>query len=230
MKNRVTIIDLETTGLDRDKDQIIEVAAVLFDVTHAEIVSSSSFLIHGESNPAENINGIDPMLLAVTPVVYSMSHALDSLKLYACHSDAFVAHRATFDKSFLLGNAKRPGFDNEENNSLPWICTKFGCEWPRGQWADHLTGLALNHGVTVTSAHRALDDCLLLARVMQRVEETTESLSRILYSGLSRGIGDPNKCIGKAAYGSDRCGKYVRSYRQDIHFCPLHDGPSGWLE
>lgn len=227
MKNRVTIVDLETTGLNREKDSIIEVAAVLFDVTHAEIIASSSFLIHGESNPAENINGISPDLLSTTPPVYSLQSAFGMLELYARHSDAFVAHRATFDRTFLKVNKLNDGVIN-----LPFICTKFGCEWPRGQWADHLTGLALSHGVTVTGAHRALDDCLLLARVMQRVEEMTESLSRILYSGLSRGIGDPNKCIAKGAYGygADRCGKYVRSYRQDVHFCPTHDGPIGWLE
>jgi DNA polymerase III alpha subunit (gram-positive type) len=237
----ILIADVETQGLDPGKDEVIEVAVVHFDVRHASIIASYSSLLPADSNAAEEINGISPELLRSLSPRETLIGALrdwrwEPVLHLARQADAFVAHRASFDRAFFPLDIAR---------LLPWIDTKFACEWPRGRWADHLTGLALSHGVTVMSAHRALDDCLLLARVMQRVQETSDfrlqtsargesdglrsevcGLRSILERGLSRGVGDCPKCEEPG------CGSYVRGYVGVpglIPRCAKHGGSKTWF-
>jgi DNA polymerase-3 subunit epsilon len=43
--------------------------------------------------------------------------------------------------------------------------------WPRGAGSKSLVALALAHGVGVSTAHRALTDCLLIAHTLERLPE-----------------------------------------------------------
>ena len=52
------IIDTETTGLDADKDECIEVGAILFNVSNRASLAQLSFLIPVSCNKAESINRI----------------------------------------------------------------------------------------------------------------------------------------------------------------------------
>jgi DNA polymerase-3 subunit epsilon len=44
--------------------------------------------------------------------------------------------------------------------------------WPRASTSQSLIAIALAHGVGVSHAHRALTDCDILARLLERVAET----------------------------------------------------------
>ena len=54
----ITLIDVETTGLDPNTAEVAEVGAILFDTKTAEILQQVSTLLPIKSNPAEHINGI----------------------------------------------------------------------------------------------------------------------------------------------------------------------------
>ena len=41
---KILILDTETTGLDENKDEVIEVGCILFDVSHKCVLSQVSFL------------------------------------------------------------------------------------------------------------------------------------------------------------------------------------------
>jgi DNA polymerase III epsilon subunit-like protein len=246
---RVLIVDVETTGLDREKDRMIEVAGVLVDVAHADVVACASTLLRADANPAEHVNEIPASLLRATPPAFSW----EPIYHLARYADAFVAHRATFDRGFFPENLAR---------LLPWCCSKFGIDWPKGRYGAHLTDLALAHGVAITRNHRALDDCLLVARVMKQADEVVQRLNRegrrfgdvddlygLLLQGIERGVGEPNRCRHPFRYegettradGSvprqvfmtpasfkDQCTGWVRSYRSDVYYCPNHGGPREW--
>lgn len=239
---RVLCVDVETTGLDREKDKVIEVAGVLVDVSSAEIIAATSCLGHAEENPAESVNQIPASLLRRLSF---LSSPFEPFVQLAALADAFVAHRASFDRAFFHESIAR---------LAPWVCSKFGIEWRCGRYGDHLVDLALAHGIPVTGHHRALDDALLLARVMKRSKEMEDGegiavsrrtdLAGLLAGGVKRGIGEPNKCrhpyehfpSGNWAYDEcnlsqyrDPCGKWVRSYRSDVYYCPAHGGPKEWV-
>ena len=241
---RVLVVDVETDGLDPATDVVLEVAAVLFDVQHAEVVASYSALQVASSNRAQAINGIPATLVRSVPSVFPDGAlpigdaAFVPMLGFVEHADAYVSHRATFDRSF---------FPADLANRLPWVCSKFGCDWPRGRFGSHLAHLAIDHGVPVTGAHRAMGDCMLLAGIMRATHEhyaaygrdpsgsrawEVRALPTILEQAIERGVGNPPRC----AHGADgpeprQCPNYVRTYLRSptLRCCPQHGGAAGWV-
>jgi DNA polymerase-3 subunit epsilon len=46
------IVDTETTGIDAQRDQLVEIGAVLFSVPHRSVMQQLSFLLPVTSNAA----------------------------------------------------------------------------------------------------------------------------------------------------------------------------------
>jgi len=55
---KILIIDTETTGLDENKDEVIEIGCILFDVSFKCVLSQVSFLFPVNNNQAEHVYGI----------------------------------------------------------------------------------------------------------------------------------------------------------------------------
>jgi len=55
---KILILDTETTGLDENKDEVIEIGCILFDVSFKCVLSQVSFLFPVNNNEAEYVNGI----------------------------------------------------------------------------------------------------------------------------------------------------------------------------
>ena len=55
---KILILDTETTGLDENKDEVIEIGCILFDVSSKCVLSQVSFLFPVNNNEAEHVNGI----------------------------------------------------------------------------------------------------------------------------------------------------------------------------
>lgn len=167
------IVDLETTGTDPASDHVIEVGAVLFDTVCAVPVACKSALVkHGGDNPAQLVNGIPHDVLAgpwcIEPE--QIRPMLGGLAKLAHAPPIFVAHNAAFERSFL------PGVGAE------WICTFEDATWPRvsGETGS-LVNIALAYGLGVSRAHRAIEDCLLLAALLGRVHEVESGLEAWLF-------------------------------------------------
>lgn len=80
---------------------------------------------------------------------------------FANDSDYLIAHNAVFDQQWGL-------FDELWQ---PWLCTYEDFIWPRNPNPTSLVNTALNHGIGVTKAHRALSDCQLIAELFDRTED-----------------------------------------------------------
>lgn len=90
-------------------------------------------------------------------------------------SDAIVAHNAAFDRRWVPAHV---------TEGIPWICTFQGITWPRTGDARNLVAIALSHGLGVVDPHRALADCMLIARLLQRCSELGHDVSAMLAMGL----------------------------------------------
>lgn len=164
---RILILDTETSGLDPAKDQLLEVGLVLWSVEHCTTVASASWLIYGTENPAQAINGIPPAVL-----VEGRDRGLvvtEIIDVWAESADAIAAH----------GDFERQWF---ADLGRPWIDTCWDIDWPRASSADSrkVHALCLAHGLAVLDAHRALPDCQLLARLLERVAELGHDVGRLL--------------------------------------------------
>lgn len=154
--NRLFLYDTETTGIDPQHHQVIEVACAVYDIEHNAILNTFSALIYSEHNEAEKINGIAVGLLLNA---FDRAAVWSRIAQIVSGCDAVVAHRAEFDYSFT------PEMARGTDRNLPWVCSKFDVKWPNSKLGENLLNVALQHGVGVVAAHRAFTDVDILARV-----------------------------------------------------------------
>ncbi|MEB3826425.1 3'-5' exonuclease [Phormidium sp. CCY1219] len=182
--DRVLIVDTETTDLDIQRGQVIEVGAILYSVKHRTALQECSTLIPADSNPAAHINRIKET--ALRNITVELTHrGLAMLTDMAREAELVVAHNAQFDKKWF-GLPKNdeipiPTLFNANGQPLSWVCTCHDFEWPKQtRPGQSLVHLALAHDIGVSTAHRALTDCQLIAALFDRMENLEEMFERAL--------------------------------------------------
>lgn len=173
---QVAIFDCETTGLNPKEHTAIEVAVVRYNVVYNCVVECYSTLIDhvAGDNPAEAVNHIPAHVL---PWGAPVEPAWDAIDSAASACDAVVAHNGDFDRQFV----------DPQSVLLhkPWIDTCNGITWPRqSKPGASLVSLCLDHGLGVVDPHRALQDCLMIARLLQRCAELGRDVGALLAQGL----------------------------------------------
>jgi len=164
MISRCLILDTETTSLD-EAAAIIEIGAILYSITNQCSLQELATLLPGEENEAEAINRIKPSALVETADI-GASHAMEMLFQMSKKADVFVAHNAEFDRVRVFSNKNFLPLAE-----LPWVDT-MDMKWPLAtREQGSLINLALDHGVGVASAHRALTDCRLIAALFDRMTD-----------------------------------------------------------
>ena len=169
----ILILDTETTGLDNEKDDCLEVGSILFNVKNRSVLAQQSFLLPVEINNAEIINNIPA---EITRLPQPLSEAIKYFESLVRVSDVIVAHNAEFDMKWF-------GFNKLPQIEKQWICSMDDITWPTDKQLKtrpSVRDLALAYGVPVWNAHRALTDCIYLAEVFIRCSELEKLLIRAL--------------------------------------------------
>ena len=173
LPENILILDTETTGLDNEKDDCLEVGSILFNVKSRSVLAQQSFLLPVEINKAEKINNIPA---EITRLPQPVSEAIKYFESLVRVSDVVVAHNAEFDMKWF-GLKKLPQIEKK------WICSMDDITWPADRQLKtrpSVRDLALAYGVPVWNAHRALTDCIYLAEVFKRCGELEKLLIRAL--------------------------------------------------
>lgn len=182
-RTRLLGIDLEATGLDTEKDQIIELSFALKDLGNPKILKRASFLIEPiEHIPIEisAITGIRmPMIKEFgTPLVEAIHWVEDAL----LHGVDFIcAHNGdAFDKPLLLSEIRRSGIIGlgQRIFDTPWIDTTRDLPYPDTLETRKLKYLAFEHGILGHYAHDSLSDVETMLRLLDcyREEEILEHI------------------------------------------------------
>jgi len=172
--DKILIIDTETTGLDPAKGKVLEIAGVLYHIPTRSILAQTSGLCYAEDNAAYEINRIDTKTLtAMPPTVEGNAKAmLIEMMLVA---DALVAHNAEFDKKWL----ETIVMFQPISKSKKWICTRNDVVWPvRKGISLTLVNIAVDLGVPIILAHRALSDCHILLQALECIEDIEHFLDK----------------------------------------------------
>jgi DNA polymerase-3 subunit epsilon len=167
--NNCLIIDTETNG-NQEQPTVLEIGAIFYSVAHQTILSCGSSLISLEAdsdivNHAELINKIPNSALLISHV--GESHFRDYLTAVYSEADVIVAHNKSFDQPLML----ELGFKDKL-----WLCTYKDFElFPDAYPGKRdLISLAQFYGVGINISHRAINDCLFLAEVFNRVSNLQE--------------------------------------------------------
>lgn len=180
-KAQFICLDCEMTGLDREKDRIIEVAAVRFTLT--EIIDQFETLIDPECAISEDslaIHHISSQMLEGKPKIEAILPSLFSF----VGKDIIMGHGIGFDIDMIVRAAARASvpctIGNRETIDTLRLARHYG-DSPN----NSLESLAGHFNVTNDAAHRALSDVMTnievfrhLVRRFQTLEEVREILSR----------------------------------------------------
>lgn len=185
---KILILDTETTDVLPDNGNICEVAVIHYSIEHG-ILNQLSLLLPVDKNPAQWVNKISPESTAQTHSSVTIL-GLDLIAQMIKDSDAIVAHNAIFDKQWCEAKLHS---ELGLNAGVKWICSLEDIQWPEDKKNNKsLIALAVAYGVPVVSAHRALTDCELLAKIFDKVRKrgklkdliATASIERFTYKAI----------------------------------------------
>lgn len=154
------VIDLETTGLDYERDEVIELGMAKFAYSAEDTIAGVLADFHGFQQPSRPIPMEVSRLTGITDEIVA-GHAIDANAVTAFVDDAnfIVAHNAAFDRRF----AERcwPIFATK-----PWVCSMAEIDWKSyGFGSARLPYLLVENGLFHV-AHRAVEDCQAVVRLL----------------------------------------------------------------
>lgn len=159
---RAAVIDVETTGLSTQTDEVVELAIVLFsfDPFTGRVVEE----LEAYSGLRDPGRPIPPGATAQHGIRDEdvRGQRLDEERIRAILRRAhyLIAHNAPFDKGFV-------GRLFPETRQMQWLCSMEGIAWRRkGFLSKGLQSLLAAHKIAPGSAHHALDDARATLRLL----------------------------------------------------------------
>ncbi|MFC4320483.1 exonuclease domain-containing protein [Litchfieldia salsa] len=161
------IVDVETTGLSPDYDEMIEVALILFSFNKKtgeviDILEEHTYLreplaatARSNYDAAYRVHGI--------PFSDVKGKEFDDYLINETFNktDLIIAHNASFDRSFLF--RMYPNI-----NEKKWYCSMRNIKWKDyGFLNKKLLTLVKGHRIASTQSHRALDDTIQLLNLLK---------------------------------------------------------------
>jgi DNA polymerase-3 subunit epsilon len=146
-------IDTETTGLNHEKDKIIELGIVAFEYNPftAEIIKVVG-RYSGFEDPGFPLSAETTEITGITDdMVRGHSFDDDQVNQLANQATMSIAHNAAFDRKFA--EARFPTFIR-----LPWACTVTQINWQAERISTRILEYLLFKFGWFINAHRALDD------------------------------------------------------------------------
>jgi len=154
------LLDVETTGLDQQKDEVIELGMVKFDYLPDGRIAGLRDVFSSFNEP---VAPIPPEVIALTGITNEMvaGQRIDEAAVSSFADDAVIviAHNASFDRKF----AERywPVFQRKA-----WGCSATEVGWRKHGFEGSRLGYLLNGAGFFHQAHRAVDDCHALLEIL----------------------------------------------------------------
>ncbi|MBX5477274.1 MAG: hypothetical protein IRZ18_09170, partial [Clostridia bacterium] len=148
-------VDVETTGLDSNRDEVVELALVLFAFDRE--TGTIAGIVDEYIGLREPARPIPPDATAIHHITHRMvkGRRLDDRRVRDLLDKAefLIAHNAQFDYSFVVRLYP-------EAAQKVWLCSMRGIAWSNhGYRSRSLQNLLAAHGIKVDRAHRAGADC-----------------------------------------------------------------------
>jgi len=168
---RAVFLDLETTGLNPDQDEIIEIGMVPFTY-------GSEGQIHSVETPFSKLREpsipISEDVTKITNITNDMVRGKsidpDEVFGFAEQAGLIIAHNAAFDRVFMERFA--PEFADK-----PWACSMSQIPWKEeGFDGTRLSHIAAGFGFFY-DAHRAVEDCRAGIEVLSRALPASTELA-----------------------------------------------------
>lgn len=165
-----TVIDIETTGLSCEKNEIIELSAIKIRGNKIKDKFSSLVKPQGRINYfIKNLTGISNEMVISAPEIKAVLPAYINF----IANDYVLGHNIKFDLRFIQYNAQKhlgkdftnPSFDTMRLSRK--YCTQLN--------SHKLQTLAEHFNISTDGHHRALVDCEITNKVYQNIKQLNDS-------------------------------------------------------
>jgi ATP-dependent DNA helicase DinG len=178
--NPIVIIDLETTGLDPQKDAIIEIAAIRFDGNRID--AEFETLVNPNRHIPEHITqltGIDDAMVRNAPRIGEILGQLEEF----CGDLPVLGQNVRFDLGFLRRQRALPFNEAVDTYEMASVLLPSASRYNLGALGQLL-------GIPLSATHRAMDDVRVTLAVYQRLIEIAAGLPIDLLAEIVR-MGEP---------------------------------------
>ena len=154
------MFDVETTGLDTARDEVIELAMVKFTYLPDDRIARITEVFSSFNEPQNPIPAEITDLTGITDeMVRGHRIEQDAVVAFAADARIVIAHNANFDRKF----AERywPLFEHRA-----WACSATEVEWRKHGFDGSRLGYLLAGVGLFHQAHRAIDDCRALVEIL----------------------------------------------------------------
>jgi len=154
------LLDVETTGLDQVRDEVIELAMIKFDYLPDGSITRVADVFTAFNEPSRPIPPEITELTGITDETVA-GHRIDpdAVAAFADNAVIVIAHNASFDRKF----AERywPVFQHKA-----WGCSATEVDWRKHGFDGSRLGYLLAGAGFFHQAHRAIDDCHALLEIL----------------------------------------------------------------
>lgn len=154
------LLDVETTGLDQVRDEIIELAMIKFDYLPDGSITRVTDIFTAFNEPSRPIPPEITELTGITDEIVA-GHRIDPDAVADFAEDAVIviAHNASFDRKF--SERYWPVFQHKA-----WGCSATEVDWRKHGFDGSRLGYLLAGAGFFHQAHRAIDDCHALLEIL----------------------------------------------------------------
>jgi len=154
------LLDVETTGLDQVRDEVIELAMIKFDYLPDGSITRVTDIFTAFNEPSRPIPPEITELTGITDEIVA-GHRIDPDAVAAFAEDAVIviAHNAGFDRKF--SERYWPVFQHKA-----WGCSATEVDWRKHGFDGSRLGYLLAGAGFFHQAHRAIDDCHALLEIL----------------------------------------------------------------
>jgi len=169
-------VDVETTGLDTAKDEIIELAMVPFTYGLDGRIFEIREPFNALRQPSKPIPAEVTALTGITDEMVA-GKTIDPADVarFAAPADLVIAHNAGFDRKVLERFS-------DVFSTKPWACSQSQVPWVEEGCGGMKLSYLLNDFGLFYAAHRAADDCLAAIEILARPlpKSGTLAMARLL--------------------------------------------------
>ena len=146
-------VDVETTGLNPDQNEIIELAMVPFTYGLDGRIFSIGEPFHQLREPRDPIPAEITAITGITQdMVAGQEFDSEAIEAFIENADLIVAHNASFDRRFLENYS--PAFEMK-----PWACSIQQVDWRSEGFEGTRLGYLVAGAGYFYDRHRAVNDC-----------------------------------------------------------------------
>ena len=160
-----TVIDIETTGLSYNKNEIIEISAL--KVRADNIIGKFSKLI----KPQEKICSFITHLTGITNDMVKNAENIENVLpefMKFLLEDIILGHNVKFDINFLQRNLEKNKLARLKNEKIDtMLLARKYCRLP----SHSLKNLAKHYEIDLKGHHRALVDCEITNKIYQNIKK-----------------------------------------------------------